>query len=100
MLLRTLLLTFLVILAFTPGASSNGGGPHTRQLDVFSPQPAVDPSLYYVPGTGAPAVSTSDYYHQNGLYWWRPYDLTGMGPEGRAVAAREGKRYVWLASPD
>lgn len=77
-----------------------GGGQFARELAIFSPQPVVSPENYYTPGVGGPAVSTSDYYHQNGLYWLRPYDLLAMGAEGAAVASREGKRYVWICSAD
>ncbi len=59
------------------------------------------PSTYYVPGTGNPAISTSDWYHTDGVYWLRPYDLldTACGSAGIAAAASNG-RYVWFMSPD
>lgn len=59
------------------------------------------PSTYYVPGTGNPAVSTADYYHTEGVYWLRPYDLldTACGSAGSTAAAANG-RYVWFMSPD
>jgi hypothetical protein len=60
-----------------------------------------NPSSYYVPGTGNPAVSTSDYYHLEGVQWMRPYDLlnAACGTTGATIAASRG-RYVWIASPD
>jgi hypothetical protein len=58
-----------------------------------------DTSNYYTPGAGQPAVSTADYYHLDGLYWMRPYDLMTMGPQGQAIAAQKG-RYFWITSPD
>jgi hypothetical protein len=59
------------------------------------------PSSYYVPGTGNPAISTADYYHHDGLYWFRPYDLlnSDCGTAGSTIAASRG-RYAWVASAD
>ncbi len=74
-------------------------GQTTSTLNLFSPNPPIDPSLYYIPGNGSPAVSTADYYHMDGLYWFRPYDLNAMGTPGRTIAASRG-RYFWLATPD
>jgi hypothetical protein len=67
--------------------------------NLFAPNPAISPSLYYVPGAGRPAISTSDYYFLDGLYWFRPYDLNTFGPIGQALGASKG-RYLWLVSPD
>lgn len=55
----------------------------------------------YTPGLGNPAVSTADYYHQDGIYWMRPYDLTAAncGATGASIAASRG-RYVWISSVD
>jgi hypothetical protein len=80
-------------------APSLGGGANLRQANIFGAAASVQPSSYYVPGTGGPAVSTSDYYHLDGLYWFRPYDLNGMGTPGQTIAASLG-RYFWIASPD
>lgn len=61
----------------------------------------LNPNIYYTPGIGNPAISTADYYHLDGLYWFRPYDLTNAdcGSTGASIAASRG-RYVWLTSPD
>lgn len=55
----------------------------------------------YQPGLGNPAVSTDDYYHQNGASGFRPYDLTApeCGSAGAAIAAARG-RYAWPMLPD
>lgn len=55
----------------------------------------------YTPGLGNPAVATDDYYHQNGLSGFRPYDLTAAecGAAGVAIAAARG-RYAWPLFPD
>lgn len=69
--------------------------------NAFSPERSIvyNPTQYYVPGTGGPAVSTADYYHMDGMYGFRPYDLLTMGDEGASIAAERG-RYIWLVSPD
>lgn len=77
-----------------------GGGSNLLEEGVFSPSPRIDPSIYYVPGTGNPAVSTADYYLQNGLYPMEPFDLLAAGAEGATIAAREGYRYLWMIVPD
>jgi hypothetical protein len=61
----------------------------------------VTPANYYVPGTGAPAISTADYYHENGLYGLRPYDLTksACGAVGARIAQTNG-RYAWVIEQD
>ena len=55
----------------------------------------------YTPGLGNPAVATDDYYHQNGLSGFRPYDLTApeCGSAGASIAASRG-RYAWPMAPD
>lgn len=82
------------------GTTGYGGGSNLLEEGVFSPSPRIDPSLYYVPGTGNPAVSTADYYLQNGLYPLEPFDLRTSGAEGAAVEAREGFRYLFVLGPD
>ncbi len=67
--------------------------------NIFGAASSVDPANYYVPGTGNPAVSTADYYHMDGLYWFRPYDLTQFGSAGTTLATANG-RYFWICSPD
>ena len=74
-----------------------GGGPNLLQRSLFSSSaPTLPYSSWYTPGSGSPAVSTSDYYQLAGNYWTRPYDLDTMGSPGATVKAREGYRYVWL----
>lgn len=77
--------------------------PNLRQQNVFGLTGSAwaDTGNYYTPGTGSPAVSTADYYHQNGVAWMRPYDLTASdcGSAGASIAASRG-RYVWVTSPD
>lgn len=55
----------------------------------------------YTPGLGNPAVATDDYYHQNGLAGFVPFDLTApeCGATGASIAASRG-RYAWAFSAD
>lgn len=82
------------------GCPTGGGGPYLREYNLFSPNPSICPARFYTPGVGNPATSTADYFQTNGLYYPRPYDLLAMGSQGAAIAAREGKRYVWVLTPD
>jgi hypothetical protein len=83
------------------GPVNMGGGSNLVERSLFaSNTPTLPYSQWYVPGNGSPAISTSDYYLTNGLYWARPYDLDTMGSEGATVKAREGYRYVWLLCAD
>lgn len=78
-----------------------GGGSNLVQRSLFSTNtPNLAYSTWYTPGNGSPAISTTDYYQINGLYWARPYDLDTMGSEGATIKAREGMRYVWMLGPD
>jgi hypothetical protein len=75
-----------------------GGGPFARQLNLFAP-PYGSPVAWRNPTR--PAVSTADYYHLDGLHWFRPYDLQNeFGQTGKAIAAATGYRYVCFLSPD
>lgn len=78
-----------------------GGGPNLRQENVFGLTGAAwqNTSSYYVPGTGNPAVSTDDYYHQSGVYGMVPYDMLDFGSAGASIAASRG-RYAWIVAPD
>lgn len=95
-------------LASSPNGTKNlgpinmGGGPNLIKRSLFSENtPNLPYASWYVPGSGSPAISTADYYHINGLYWSRPYDLDTMGAEGAAIKAREnGMRYVWMLASD
>jgi hypothetical protein len=83
------------------GPVNMGGGSNLVQRSLFSTNtPSLSYSSWYTPGTGSPAVSTSDYYLMNGIYWSRPYDLDTMGSEGATIKAREGLRYVWMMGTD
>lgn len=83
------------------GPINMGGGPNLIQRSLFaSAAPTLPYSSWYTPGAGSPAVSTSDYYWMNGIYWSRPFDLDTMGTEGAAIKAREGMRYVWMMGCD
>ena len=83
------------------GPVNMGGGPNMIERSLFSSNtPLLPYSQWYVPGNGSPAISTSDYYLMNGIYWGRPYDLDTMGADGAAVKAREGYRYVWMLMAD
>lgn len=83
------------------GPINMGGGPNLIERSLFaSNTPTLPYSQWYVPGNGSPAISTSDYYLMNGIYWGRPYDLDTMGSDGATIKAREGKRYVWLMMAD
>lgn len=85
----------------TPAIVNMGGGANLIQRSVFATNsPNLSYSQYYNPGSGSPAVSMSDYYQMNGNWRSRPYDLDTMGSEGATIKAREGKRYVWMMSPD
>lgn len=78
-----------------------GGGSSLVQRSLFSTNtPALPYSQWYTPGSGSPAISTSDYYLMNGIYWSRPYDLDTMGTDGATIKSREGKRYVWMMGCD
>jgi len=88
-------------------------------FQTYLPQPAANPNLRqqnffgltgsdwsnftgnYTPGLGNPAVATDDYYHQNGLAGFRPFDLTAAdcGATGASIAASRG-RYAWAFSAD
>jgi hypothetical protein len=97
------LLIGLIEGAWTHGGSTSAFGPNLRQQNVFGITGSAwaTPSTYYTPGKGNPAISTADYYHMDGLYWFRPNDLTNAacGSTGASIAASRG-RYVWFASPD
>ncbi len=84
------------------GPINMGGGPNMVERSLFSSDaPALPYSQWYVPGNGSPAISTSDYYGMNGIYWSLPYDLDTMGSDGATIKAREGgKRYVWVMCGD
>lgn len=71
-----------------------------QRKNMFSDPSRLDPSTYYNPGVGAPAISTSDYYHMLGSFGLRPYDLTQWGSPGIAIATARGRRYVWAFSAD
>lgn len=79
----------------------HGGGANLRAENIFGLTGAdwQATSSYYVPGTGNPAVSTDDYYHSNGVYGMRPYDMLEFGAEGASIAASRG-RYAWIVAPD
>ena len=48
-----------------------------------------------------PATSTADYYHLDGLYWLRPYDLQqSFGAIAANICRESGFRYAWIFSPD
>jgi len=83
------------------GPLNMGGGANLIERSLFSTStPTLSYSSWYTPGNGSPAISTSDYYLTDGLYWSRPYDLDTMGSEGATIKAREGMRYVWLLWAD
>lgn len=85
----------------TPTIVNMGGGANMVERSLFaSNTPALPYSQWYVPGNGSPAISASDYYLTNGIYWSFPYDLDAMGADGATVKAREGYRYVWLICAD
>jgi hypothetical protein len=75
-----------------------GGGPFARQLNLHAPayeSPATSRDL------SRPAVSTADYYHLDGVHWFRPYDLqNAFGTLGQTIAAATGYRYICILSPD
>lgn len=68
---------------------------------VFGMDPS-DPTQYLVPGNGAPAVSTAEFYGSFGLYNWRCYDLDNdFGVHGAAIkAANGGRRYAFVWGAD
>lgn len=83
------------------GPVNMGGGPNMVERSLFSSNaPTLPYSQWYVPGNGSPAISTSDYYLMNGIYWGRPYDLDAMGSDGATIKSREGMRYVWMMMAD
>lgn len=83
------------------GPVNMGGGSNMLERSLFaSSAPTLPYSQWYVPGNGSPAISASDYYLMNGIYWSKPYDLDTMGTDGATIKAREGMRYVWMMGPD
>lgn len=83
------------------GPVNMGGGANLIQRSLFSTStPTLPYSSWYNTGTGSPAVSTADYYHMNGIWRARPYDLDDMGSDGATIKAREGKRFVWMMCGD
>jgi hypothetical protein len=88
---------------FQTGFSGAGSGPTLQQENLFGLTGSAwqTPSTYYVPGTGNPAISTSDYYDQSGVAWMRPLDLlqSACGATGASIAAARG-RYAWFSSAD
>jgi len=91
---------FGIFQTYAPGAVSN---PNLRQENFFGLTGSAWDNFTgnYTPGLGNPAVSTDDWYHQNGLSGFRPYDLTApeCGAAGAAIAASRG-RYAWPLAPD
>jgi hypothetical protein len=102
---HVLLLVVLVFALDEAKAWTHGSAPvsYLVQQNVFGLTGTAwsTPGTYYLPGTGNPAVSTSDYYHTDGVYWLRSYDLTSAdcGSTGVSIAASKG-RYAWLMGPD
>ena len=102
-----------VVIAFSLGGIAHAAfgifqtalpsNPNLRQENVYGLTGSSwqNPSGYYVPGTGNPAVSTADALHSDGVAWMRPYDLldTACGSAGSSIAAANG-RYAWLGSGD
>jgi hypothetical protein len=78
-----------------PGPSKS---KYAWELSLFAPPPgAIAPPCDIT----RPAISTADYYHIDGLYWLRPYDLeNNFGVAGQKIAAVVGYRYAWILSPD
>lgn len=99
----------LLSLCWTADARFPRGTPSATQGSVLQEQNFfglkgsawTTPSTYYVPGTGSPAISTSDYYGQSGVAWMKPLDLlqTACGTTGASIAAARG-RYAWFSSAD
>lgn len=94
----------LSLAAFSHGTTpQSGGGPKLQIANIYGASQAIrqNPAQYYVPGVSAQAISTSDWYHLDGVYWFRPYDIlnTDCGSTGATIAASKG-RYFWVASVD
>lgn len=91
---------FAIFQTALPTPASN---PNLRQENVFGLTGSAWQSFTgnYTPGLGNPAVSTDDWYHSNGVYGMRPYDLLdpACGATGASIAASRG-RYVWPVAPD
>lgn len=88
-----------------PRATPASSNPNLRQENFFGLTGSAWQNFAgnYTPGLGSPAVSTSDWYHIDGAYWLRPYDLLdgACGSAGATIAATPGKgRYAWFMSPD
>lgn len=97
-------LSLFTLAAFSHGSvQQSGGGANAKVLNVYGSSQAIrqNPAQYYVPGVSQQALSTSDWYHLDGVYWFRPYDLTNpdCGATGASIAAAKG-RYFWLVSAD
>ena len=106
-----LIICFSLLWAFNAIAWFKHGNaqpnPNLRQENIFGITGSAWQNFIgdYTPGLGSPAVSTDDYYHQNGLSGFRPYDLldpsfTGVcASAGASIAASRG-RYMWPIAPD
>lgn len=106
-ILLLLSITGLAHAAFWQGQTyttvSINPNPNLQQENVYGLTGSAwqDTANYYNPGTGNPAVSTSDWYYVDGSYWMRPVDLldSACGSAGSTVAAANG-RYAWTWSGD
>lgn len=84
-----------------PTIVNMGGGANLIQRSLFATStPTLAYGNWYNPGAGSPAVSTSDYYLMNGIWYAQPYDLLAMGTDGATLAASKGYRYVWMLCGD
>ena len=85
----------LVVPAAGPsGPFLMGGGPNLVQRSLFSTStPTQGYGNWYNPGFGSPAVSTSDYYLMNGIWFSQPYDLI-FPPSGRCIHDRTKQVYI------
>lgn len=108
--LAAIVVAMAAISAFMPssafivrGGLTTGAFPivHVQNLFGLTGTDWLNTGNYYSPGVGNPAVSTADYYHEDGAEWLRPYDLTDpkCGSAGVTIAASRG-RYFWPISSD
>ena len=103
------IITFLICLASVANAqfaifqTAFPSNPNLRQENFFGLTGSAWNNFTgnYAPGLGNPAVSTADYYHQDGVAWMRPYYLrdAACGSAGSTIADARGD-YVWLSSVD
>src|SRR5215472_4104242 len=74
-----------------------GGGPNLLASNLMSIAYGQSPAARTL---DRPAISTADYFHEQGLLFDAPYDLNTMGSWGAARVTATGFRYFWIIGPN